>query len=291
MKNIIITFYVLLLTTVLNAQNIYVKAMSATYKKQFYSLSYQLKNHGYNSVVVYNGTLYDMFVGPFQTKKQARKALYSINTNPNAELFIVSSHGTFQALHEPTAQEKNTQQKLEASHIHKDYFLALAIGMTKMDIATDNISGNMVLNSDIDDSGTTFGIEGGLYLNDAIFTTLNYHYQSLSDVNLNNIYMTLNYHFLRDYALSPYIGVLGGYSALSWSTYPIDSIDSDSLGGAFMGGVQLGSDLRINQTLSLYLNYQYILLNHETSLVNDTGEKKITHQSQNNLYIGIKVSF
>jgi TusA-related sulfurtransferase len=131
--------------------------------------------------------------------------------------------------------------------LNKDYFIGISGGAGNINIKE---AGDLALDIDLKDSVISYGIEGGYNISDNFFITLNYQYTSGKDFYLHNAYTTLDYRFTRVFGLSPYTGIIGGFSTMNWINYPISSINSIGTTYSFLGGAQLGADIDISDSFA-----------------------------------------
>ena len=188
---------------------------------------------------------------------------------------------------ETSAQSKEESNSKERS----DIFLGIYVGASQFAVSQNSISGEVPLNFRLDERSINYGVELGYYLRNNIFNTINYQVTNLDNINFTHAFVSLNYKFDDIYFISPYVGVLGGYSIMTWKNSPIDSANTSSSTSSFMGGVQIGSEINVYKGISLYGFYRYILIDYTTNLKTDTGQKEIKHRSEQNLDAGIRYRF
>ncbi len=173
----------------------------------------------------------------------------------------------------------------------KGFYIALAAGLSTVDIQQ---SGSMPFVFKLEDSGLNYNAEIGYYFNDNIFISINYQTTDLENVTLDSAFTTLNYQLDEIYSISPYIGVIAGYSTRTEGTITteIETVKINAV-SSFMGGLQVGSDISLYNGLSLYLYYRYLIMDTTTNIENtDSGESKaIQYGNEQNLNMGIKYHF
>ena len=279
MKKIVI---LVLIFASLQAESYYINVMTSKHKQQLSPISYQLELLGYQRYISQNSYAYILYAGPFSSLTHAQNAQANMSKNisiKNTKIVQMKSN------------EKELNSYIATSSEVRNFFLGVNAGVVNVNSTQDNINGNIVLDTEVAQNGLSIGTELGYYLKDNIFMTLNYHYFTLDAVNLNNIFLTLNYEFLKDETFSPYIGILGGYSLLNWSEYPIASIEKDDSSSSFMSGMQMGLNIAIIDSIDFYAFYQFWIMDHKTNLENSQGQMYIQQNFAHNLGAGIKYMF
>lgn len=169
-------------------------------------------------------------------------------------------------------------------------FIALSIGISMFDVKEENIVGNIPLDIYPRDAGNSYGVGVGYYLTEYLFTTINYQRTELKDIHFDNLFMTFNYQLNKE-LFSPYFGVVAGYDTMSWDNFPITTTISQPSSSGFAGGFQIGGDTPIARGLKFYIFYRYLWINNKTIIKISPDEKEITHNSEQNLNLGLKFTF
>lgn len=190
-------------------------------------------------------------------------------------------------------QTKNTKRYYKTSSLKRNnkLFIGLTVGASKVDVKEKNINGDLPLGIILEDSGINYGIEAGYYFNKNIFMTLNYQQLNLDNLYFNNGFATINYQFNEMYSISPYIGIVGGMSRMTWEKHPLDSTSVNDTSNSYLGGVQVGAQVPIYTNISMYMFYRYLMMDYVSTVSTDTAEKNIEHNNEQNLNLGIKFSF
>jgi len=229
-----------------------------------------------------------------QEKKEAVKKVVAVKIVPIKKQPTPSSTPKEDVISEITIQEKTEitpiQRTIEPKE-EKGIYIALAAGYSLMGVTKDDISGNVILNYELKDSGINYGAEIGYYFNNNIFISIDYQKTDLEEVSLNNAFTTLNYQFDEIYSFSPYIGAIAGYSTITWEKEPIDFATGKTSASSILGGLQVGSDISLYGGVSLSIFYRYLMMNNITNIETGTGKSKIEHNSEQNLNVGIKYNF
>ena len=139
----------------------------------------------------------------------------------------------------------------------------------------------------IDKDSTNVDLGVGYRFRDMMFSTLSYQRAIFNEVNIDNLYVSLNYQF-REIHLKPYVGVLIGLSRLVWSKYPVSgTLDNDNESITLLGGLQLGVEYSFSDDWSIFGEYQILKNEHKTNILGDN--LKIAFQ--NNLNVGVSYKF
>jgi opacity protein-like surface antigen len=78
---------------------------------------------------------------------------------------------------------------------------------------------------------------------------------------------------------------------MSWEKIPEGFATTGTSTASLFGGIQLGTEIAINSTLSTYIFYRYLKTNYASDIKLDTGTQEIGYNSDQNLNIGIKYNF
>jgi outer membrane protein W len=170
----------------------------------------------------------------------------------------------------------------------KSKFFAMA-SVGQSNLSVDNSVDSNILSSDaLDDAGSTYDIGLGYKYSKKMFTTANISKTSLATADVTNYYLSANYTFNKSF--NPYIGALIGYSQLKWDKSPVTGTTQEDLTSTgLVYGTQFGASKKIDKDLSVFAQYQIMVLDHKLD-VND-GAASVKHTSQNNLTAGVKYEF
>ena len=165
----------------------------------------------------------------------------------------------------------------------KDLFVYLSLGLSTITSDIDSSSRNISL----DEDGINIDLGVGYRFRDIVFSTLSYQRAIFNEVNIDNLYVSLNYQF-SEIPLKPYVGVLIGFSQLEWSKYPISGTNvNDNKSTTLLGGLQLGIEYSFSDDWSIFGEYQILKNEHKTNILGDN--LKIAFK--NNLNIGVYYKF
>ncbi len=173
---------------------------------------------------------------------------------------------------------------------NNNFYIGLTSGLSKLGI-NSSASGTTPISIILKESAINYGIEIGYNFNNNIFSSLNYQYTDSEDISFHYLFTSLNYKFDEILSTYPYIGILAGYSQMSWKDIPINSLQGTSSAYSFLGGVQLGSEILINDNIAIYTFYRYLKRKYTTKINTDTSNLQLEHNDEHNLNIGIKYNF
>lgn len=175
---------------------------------------------------------------------------------------------------------------LYSSDILENTFIDISIGLSHSPYSKKDITGNIAIDS-LDENGYLYDLAIGYRFNNNIFTTLNYQYTKLNEIDFDEYYVTLNYQF--DYKFNPYIGALVGKSFLHWNKDPLNSSQNiDWASGSFMYGVQAGLQYGISDKISFIPKLMYIRTDHGTNLILAPAQSFIEYDDQVKLLFGLR---
>lgn len=204
-----------------------------------------------------SNSAYYVYSGKYNSDNSAEYALKNIKKYFPSALIIKNKPKTSQAI-------RNTK---EAS----GFFIGVALG-------TDNVTSNYE-----SQSGVSYTIESGYYFNENIFMTVGYLNSSTSDIDVNNIYTSLNYKLRVAKNIEFYTGVLGGYSTLELTDFEVGEASTSML-----LGVQIGTSYNFYKDISTYIAYQGLYLDH---IIEIEDASKLEFNIIHNLQLGIQYKF
>lgn len=191
---------------------------------------------------------------------------------------------------EPVIKSMETKNS-EMQHSEKKYFAGVSVGVSRLGVEENTITGSLPLNVNLAKTGASYGVEGGYNINDNLFTTLNYQYTDLTNIGFHDLFASLNYRFDAKNDFSPYVGALIDYNIKKWKNKPLDTLNSSDKANQVAGGFQIGSDYSIADDISVFALYRYIHLNYTTTITDTTNTKEIKYNHEQNFNIGLKYSF
>ena len=184
---------------------------------------------------------------------------------------------------EVIASEPKVQEIQKEPQQDKSFFASIAFGLSTIssdfESSTQNVS--------IDEKGSNVDLGLGYRYNQNIFATLSYQRAMFDEVHIDNIYTSLNYQ-LQEVFLQPYIGVMLGYSQLTWDKDPITGTsDNDYTSTTPFVGLQVGLGYSFENDWSIFTQYQILKNQHNTDVSGDN----LSIDLQNNLQLGVRYDF
>lgn len=249
------------------------KQLPSELKKQFL----EDFDNGYISVIKLESVLFPVHV---QEKEEP-----TVVKTPH----ITKSIPVKEQLYKPVAEKKKVETKqvknnpIPMTH-NSSWFIEGSLGMF---FAKINSNVTIPLKSQsLDDNGILIDIGAGYRYNRNIFSTISLQRSMLENINIDNLYTSLNYT-LDNISFNPYVGLLLGYSQLEWQKSPVNNpttaqADSQKI----LYGLQIGAEYELNKSFSLIGKYQFMYENHMTNI----NSQRIKHLYQNNLLFGLRYS-
>jgi len=225
---------------------------------------------------------YSVYSGAFKNHDEASKALMvTQHYFPNASIVSFKTN----------IQEKEKTQSADSAY----FFINASIAYLNLPYEYSVQTEGVTLNA-IDTKGLGYIVEAGYNFENNIFLTIGAMSFTSNANSITNIYSSFNYKVLID-NFEPYIGILAGLSTLSWSKPPIPDSSSSS-SSSLLYGLQGGLNYNTGfNDLTLFLNYQYSVINYKTPLtiVNQSGtiasSSSLTQNLIHGLNIGVQYRF
>jgi len=283
----------------------YIKVTNTTSKTKLRKIKSKLSSMGLKMALKTKKRTYYVYSGPFKSSKSANRALRKIKRYfPYARIMNTKKKKRPSRL-SPKQPEKDliykkpndTKVKVD-NNIKNGYFIGAGIGYGMTPSTHEIVSGTVEINTPTD-TGLSYTIDSGYTFENGLVLSFAYMNVGNSDMSFNNIYGSLDYKFGPYYEnLSPYIGVLGGYSMLKWKTEPLKvTVDNDSNNDStsFFSGAQFGIMYDIFDSFSLYTAYQFMLMGHVANLdltkLGEGAKSKLQHNTIHNLNFGLRMNF
>ncbi len=172
----------------------------------------------------------------------------------------------------------------------ENFFIYGSIGSTKNEVISYTVNAELAPNTD-DTAGYALEAGVGYRYSDNVFATLFVNGTDLEEATITNYNASLNFR-MADFALTPYVGAVIGYSMFEWKDLPVveKSPYSSSLTSAHVGmGLQGGLEYMLPNNITLFGKYQYMNHDHMTNLF-DEGEK-IEYTNTQTLQGGVRYEF
>ena len=180
---------------------------------------------------------------------------------------------------EEKKEKETTEEVTSTSTNENNFFIALGASLSNISGTTADTNASALTSN-----GTSYAVEAGYKFNENIFATLGYIDSSTSDINVNNMYASVNYNMSVTNDLSMYVGFIGGFSTLELTGYPTSTSSSSAL----LGG-QLGVMYEVTDYMSVYSVYKGLLMSHSVELI-DAGSS-VEFSFLHNLQTGVRFKF
>lgn len=262
-----------------NAAYTYIKVTKTKNINQLNSIKSNLKRLGQTSTHRTTKTGYVIYSGPYKNSTSAKYTLKKIKRFfPYATIVKTKT--------KPTTKKVIKRKTTKTPKQKQKFFVGGALGYSKSVLT---YTGGTKLDYPPKETGISYDLHLGYNFKKDMFITLGYLRTDTSDIVFDNFYSSLNYKFVKFDNLSPYFGLLAGYSKLTWNKAPIANATSkSSVSDSFFGGTQVGVIYDGYESFSLYANYQCLFVNHSTAInVSD----KLEHKTLNNIQLGVQYSF
>ena len=171
----------------------------------------------------------------------------------------------------------------------ENYFVSIATGSSSINIKS-NLRSNVILyDGALDNQGLVFDLSLGYRAAPNTFFTLGYQNTNLDLLGISHFYTSANYQ-LSDTKLHPYIGLVLGYGALTWSSDPaIVNYNKKLTEDSTTYGVQIGLEENITDKVSFFARYQMMISDFNLEMYKNTSN--INHTQLNNIMIGVNYAF
>jgi len=222
-------------------------------------------------------TGYYVYSDKFFDKDKSKMVLKNIKTRfPYAKIVTVSGSNSKDAI-DPSS---NSTQKNKNK---KNFYISLAAGNASTSGSTNSDEA-----SQLENSGLSYSLDGGYYLEDYLYASIGYLDTSTDDITMNNYYSSINYNYNVVGKLDIYTGILLGYSSLKVGE-PFNSSASTAL----LYGAQLGTSYNFFNTIKLFCAYQFLMADHSINVTDLTENEnyKIEFSSTGNISLGVGYRF
>ncbi len=282
---------VLFFPTIASAEYKYIKVTSTPYQEKLWLIKAVLNEMGLRMTFSNTKKTHIVHSGPYKTYASAEYALNKIQRYfPSARIMgPVKTYEPPVVVRKPRKVVKRRAVK-ESSIIDDMYMSAsLGYGYTPSTYIVNNGSDTAEMPSN---SSLSYGLELGYKFNRDYRMALSYLNANATDVSFSNIYMSGNYLFESFSNMTPYIGLILGYSQLKWNTSPMPSSEfTNSSSSSMLTGTQIGLLYPFSKQISVYTAYQFVLMNHVTYLPPPSSKSELQHNSLHNLQIGLQYNF
>jgi hypothetical protein len=267
-----------------SATSHYVKVTSVKSKNQLKKTKRALNSLGLSMIYKRIKGGYYVYSGPYKTQKYAKYATKKIKRYfPYAKL-----------LKPKVQQEKTiTQLKVKKKKENKRLFVGFSLGYS-LAPPTHNIEEGTVKIIEPKNSGLSYDIDGGYVLDNNFVIGMGYLSFDADDIKFSNIYGMLEYRCKEYKDITPFLGLLGGYSTLAWSTDPIENPTQESNNDSaspFMA-TKAGIIYSGLKNIDVTFGYKCMFMSHATNIELDSSNKsRLEHKTLHSIELGIQYKF
>jgi hypothetical protein len=261
----------------------YIKVTSTRSKSMLRAIKHKLNAMGLPMTYRTTSKSYNVYSGPYKTKRHTIYAFKKIKRYfPRAAVLQTTNKKKTKALY--NKKRKNLKNK---------YYANIALVYSSAPLTQTIQSGTLKINEP-KNTGMSILLEGGINLNYNLSTGIGYARFATSDLVFNNIYGVVNYAFTSYKDITPYFGVIAGYSSLSWNKDPISNATADSNNDSTSPyyGTQAGVKYSGFNIGDIYVSYQCLFMSHTTTIeVDSSNISKLQHNILHSLQIGYQYKF
>jgi hypothetical protein len=214
-----------------------------------------------------------------------RVSFSNLNKETQEKVLIASVAKEQKVVEQKVVEQKVVEQKVVEQEVveqQKDLFVYLSLGLSTISSDFDSSSRSISL----DEEGLNVDLGVGYRFSDTLFSTLSYQRAMFDEVDIDNLYVSLNYQFSKT-PLKPYVGALIGSSHLVWSEYPVSgTLTNDEESNTLLGGLQFGIEYGFSDW-NIFGQYQILKNEHNTNVLGDN----LSIDFQNNLNLGVRYEF
>lgn len=155
----------------------------------------------------------------------------------------------------------------------------------------DGSQGAVTLNKKLEESAYSYSLELGYKYSEDIDFLFTYQKANHSNISLDNYYISSLYNFDFENDWKTYAGINLGYSNLKWDEETANTANNDLKSSSMLYGLNLGALYKIDDDMSLNLNYQANLIDHKTFIEVFPSETTLKHNFLQTLGFGIRYLF
>lgn len=282
MKNIVLTLVMFFVVASLNAKDVYIKIANLD-SSQFFTTAYAIEELGYTVHTIKYQNIYKVYAGPFKNRNSAQKALGPIRSNIASDASLVFLSNGVESKYQRTIKKKITptsDTKKSEEFEDRDFFVALSLSSV-IPIVDENDPNFK------QDNGLKYGLEFGYHFTDSIFVAVAYEYADLDETTFTNILTKLDYKFASIKPISPYAGLIVGYSTLEWNSY----INSSDTASSLLYGLELGGEIDVVSFLALDFSYSYRQMDFVTNYTLENAPIVIENNGEHSFNFALKYRF
>jgi len=175
--------------------------------------------------------------------------------------------------------------------VEENFFIYGAGGASAADVKDSITQGVILMPKVLGEDGTIGEVGIGYRYTENIFVTGFAQAVYLDEIDILNFDASINYRF-SDLPIMPYVGLVAGYSQLTWKDVPVDTtgkqvetkLDADH--STF--GLQAGAEFEMTDNFTLFGKYQVMTHDHLMEIF-DTST--IEHVNIQSLQGGVRYEF
>lgn len=171
------------------------------------------------------------------------------------------------------------------------FYAGVAFGQASFDTSLDTQSGSVDLLFEPDDDGDVYGLELGYQFDPDWFVGIEYSRIDADEVEIDNVYASLNYRWPLGSAGAVYVGALAGASTLDWQDAPIDTVNRERENEEPLIGAQAGFSYDLGKRWRVAARYQFLYIEHDTLLEPSSGRAKFNHEEFHQVTLAIQLRF
>ena len=283
MKKIARVFLLLsLLVPLFLGADSYIMVTSTKNAKTLNKIKAKMKKMGLKPVHKKTKSAYVIYSGPYKDTKQASIEKRKITKYfPSAKIIDFGSKNS---------QTKESETTDISSKQQGGFHVGASIGYAsvKSTVSGDEAKINMLP----DTSGLAYGVDLGYTFANGIDISIAYMIADTNSLTYANGYGSINYRYYTTSDFTPYIGLGGGYSFLTWNIKSVNDASAPDSTSA-MYGIQTGVIYNLNESVGLNLYYNGMMMDHVANII-DTDESvaaKIEHSLIHSIFVGFELYF
>ena len=171
----------------------------------------------------------------------------------------------------------------------ENMFIDVSTGYSHIPYSKKDKQGSIDIDK-LDENAYSYDLAFGYRYNKNLFSTINYQYSKLDEIEFDDYYVTLNYQF--KHKMNPYLGLFVGKSFLHYKKDILNSSKTkDYTSGSFLYGFQAGLEYKFSTNLSFVPRLIYSRTNHGTNLNSSPAKSHIEHNSKRQVLFGLRFNF
>jgi len=265
----------------LQAELSYINVTSTKNPYKLRGIKHKLNALGLSMFYRKINNLYVVYSGPYKRPEYPLRKVKFYFQNA----YIINSRSS------SSKKEDTTESYI--SNIGKKYFVLASLSYSSAP-SNHTIEAGTVKIIDPKNGGISYKLEAGLKLKYRFDILGGFMILDSDDLVFTNFYTALNYNLKPYKNITPYVGVIVGYSSLKWNTDPIPNAangsNNDSTSPFY--GTQVGASYRIDKNIDIVGSYDCFFMHHVTNIEIDANNKsKLEHNILHSVNVGIRYNF